>query len=85
MSKSDAKTHRTAKALRAKSRQTPAWFCDSFGSAHCLPAVCGRPLVAFAVCRYVTRIFNRSYSVNFCAGWTARSGTSPLGNRHSRC
>jgi len=34
---------------------------------------------------HVTRIFNRSYSVNFCAGWTARSGTSPFGNRHARC
>src|SRR5207249_12292243 len=31
--KSDAKTHRTPKALRAKSPETLIWFCESFGSA----------------------------------------------------
>src|SRR5439155_9589910 len=31
--KSDARTHRTPKALRAKSVEAPSSFCDSFGSA----------------------------------------------------
>src|SRR5438034_2277098 len=43
---SDAKTHRTPKALRAISRKAPVLFAPAFGVRTACPPVCGRPRVA---------------------------------------
>src|SRR6266436_42429 len=54
---SDAKTHRTAKALRAKTMGTAySIFAKLWCACTACPSVCGRPRIAFARSRLQNRL-----------------------------